>query len=400
MAQAIAFRDTDAEVSVKFRFARYNGPMSEISDELLEIAQELDSIQAEYDSPEIKAPLQKLENAANGIGKAWSGSWLGYHSRVYYRDFQTPPAGAHFSQEWGLMQYFTDGTTGEWREYEYDRVQKKIYELAGEPDLEAARALAKRTRNLISDKQTEIASLISTAQENKEDSFISKLRKDVEEIAIPTATNIVNGHLPQGKFISRDTVAIGQGFQSPPHLDVWADVIANRVPSTVCETLSRMAKQAAAHLVRREPNHVTGRAVGNNVFIGHGRSAAWRDLREFIQDRLGLSWDEFNRVPIAGITNTARLSQMLDDAGIAFLILTAEDEKADGTIQARMNVIHEAGLFQGRLGFTKAIILLEDGCEEFSNIKGLGQIRFPKGDIKQAFEEIRRVLEREGLLTP
>jgi len=63
------------------------------------------------------------------------------------------------------------------------------------------------------------------------------------------------------------------------------------------------------------------------------------------------------------------------------------------------NVVHEAGLFQGRLGFTKAIVLLEDGCEEFSNIKGLGQIRFPKGNVKQAFEEIRQVLEREGLLS-
>ena len=63
-----------------------------------------------------------------------------------------------------------------------------------------------------------------------------------------------------------------------------------------------------------------------------------------------------------------------------------------------MNVVHEAGLFQGRLGFTKAIVLLEEGCEEFSNIQGLGQIRFPKGNIAAAFEEIRRVLEREDLL--
>ena len=64
-----------------------------------------------------------------------------------------------------------------------------------------------------------------------------------------------------------------------------------------------------------------------------------------------------------------------------------------------MNVVHEAGLFQGRLGFTKAIVLLEEGCEEFSNIQGLGQIRFPKGNIAAAFEEIRRVLEREDLLS-
>lgn len=63
-----------------------------------------------------------------------------------------------------------------------------------------------------------------------------------------------------------------------------------------------------------------------------------------------------------------------------------------------MNIVHEAGLFQGRLGFTRAIVLLEKGCEEFSNIQGLGQIRFSKDNIKEAFEGIRRVLEREGLL--
>ncbi len=63
-----------------------------------------------------------------------------------------------------------------------------------------------------------------------------------------------------------------------------------------------------------------------------------------------------------------------------------------------MNVVHEAGLFQGRLGFTKAIVLLEEGCKEFTNIQGLGQIRFPRGRISSAFEEVRRVLEREGLI--
>ena len=89
---------------------------------------------------------------------------------------------------------------------------------------------------------------------------------------------------------------------------------------------------------------------------------------------------------------------MLDAAAFAFLILTAEDEQADGRLYARMNVVHEAGLFQGRLGFARAIVLLEDGYEEFSNIHGLGQIRFPTGDITAAFEEIRRVLEREGVI--
>jgi hypothetical protein len=50
------------------------------------------------------------------------------------------------------------------------------------------------------------------------------------------------------------------------------------------------------------------------------------------------------------------------------------------------------------LGFERAIILLEDGCEEFSNVQGLGQIRFPKGNVSAVFEDIRKVLEREGLV--
>jgi predicted nucleotide-binding protein len=89
---------------------------------------------------------------------------------------------------------------------------------------------------------------------------------------------------------------------------------------------------------------------------------------------------------------------MLDAAAIAFLVMTAEDEQADGTVRARENVVHEAGLFQGRLGFTRAIIVLEEGCEEFTNIQGLGQIRFSKGRIASAFEEVRKVLEREGVI--
>lgn len=68
------------------------------------------------------------------------------------------------------------------------------------------------------------------------------------------------------------------------------------------------------------------------------------------------------------------------------------------TLHARENVIHEVGLFQGRLGFERAIVVLEDGCTEFSNITGLGQIRFPRGQIRASFEECRSVLEREGLL--
>ena len=99
-----------------------------------------------------------------------------------------------------------------------------------------------------------------------------------------------------------------------------------------------------------------------------------------------------------GLHTIERLQQMLEKAEMAFLIMTAQNQYADDTLHASNNVIHEIGLFQGKLGFKKAIILLEEGCEEFSNIHGLIQIRFPKGNIKAAFEEIYRVLKREGII--
>lgn len=89
---------------------------------------------------------------------------------------------------------------------------------------------------------------------------------------------------------------------------------------------------------------------------------------------------------------------MLDSAAFALLVMTAEDEHADKSRHARENVIHEVGLFQGRLGFRRAIVLLEEGCAEFSNIQGLNQIRFPSGKIMAVSEDIRRVLEREKIL--
>ncbi|MGH3839348.1 MAG: TIR domain-containing protein [Pseudonocardiaceae bacterium] len=175
-----------------------------------------------------------------------------------------------------------------------------------------------------------------------------------------------------------------------------------RHPFKACEELIKTARRAADHIDRlsQRPEASGDRQRGTRVFIGHGRSPQWRELKDFISERLGLPYDEFNRVPVAGTTNVDRLSQMFDNAAVAFLVLTTEDEKADGTVMARQNVVHEAGLFQGRLGFSRAIIMLEDGCDQFSNVDGLGQIRFPAGNVRAKFEEVRQVLEREGLVRP
>ena len=140
-------------------------------------------------------------------------------------------------------------------------------------------------------------------------------------------------------------------------------------------------------------------SASSRAFIGHGHSPVWRELKDFLQERVGLTVDEFSRVSNAGRPTTERLAEMLDSATVAFLLMTGEDETAGGKTRARENVVHEVGLFQGRLGFTRAIVLLQDECEEFSNIVGLGQIRFRRDNISSAYEEIRMFLERENIIS-
>jgi predicted nucleotide-binding protein len=75
--------------------------------------------------------------------------------------------------------------------------------------------------------------------------------------------------------------------------------------------------------------------------------------------------------------------------------MTGEDEDKQGKFRVRDNVIHEAGLFQGHLGWSKAIVLLEEGAEEFSNIHGIQQIRFAHGHIASTFGEVLATIARE-----
>ena len=134
------------------------------------------------------------------------------------------------------------------------------------------------------------------------------------------------------------------------------------------------------------------------VFIGHGHSHMWRELKDFMVETVGLEYEEFNRISSAGKATSNRLKEMLEESCMAFLIMTGEDEQVDGSLRARDNVIHEVGLFQGKLGFEKAIILLEEGCEDFSNIHGITYIPFPKGKIEATFGEILKVLKRESII--
>jgi predicted nucleotide-binding protein len=99
--------------------------------------------------------------------------------------------------------------------------------------------------------------------------------------------------------------------------------------------------------------------------------------------------------PRAGLSVKEVLQKMLSESSFATLVLTGEDIHSDGETHARENIVHELGLFQGKLGFARAVVLLEEGVKEFSNIYGINQIRFSKGNIRETFGDILATIRRE-----
>lgn len=363
------------------------------STDLFKIANELDAY-IEYDSKEADALIE----AASEIGKSWSGSWLGYHSCIYYENFEDPPPGAVFSQEWGLMDSMSMGSRGSWHEYNFDDVVSLIYERANNPSIEELLESTRESEEAFDEAKASVLSIVHAGHDLENDKFLASLVKKIEDATLFDESDLIDYWRPKGQVISRDMVAIEKGQVIPPHFSVLAKANAATFPYKACKDLRKLIVRLASHIKNLEGKEVREERIGTNIFIGHGRSPDWREVKDFVSDRLQLPWDEFNRVPVAGVTNITRLAQMLEQASFAFLIMTAEDEQADGNHHARMNVIHEVGLFQGRLGFERAIVLLEDGCDEFSNIQGLGQLRFPKGNISAIFEDIRAILEREEII--
>ena len=128
------------------------------------------------------------------------------------------------------------------------------------------------------------------------------------------------------------------------------------------------------------------------IFIGHGRDPQWRDLKDHLHEKHGFYVEAYEIGARAGLT----VKDVLESS-FACLVMTGEDIALDGTVHARENVIHEAGLFQGRLGFRKAIVCKEEEVQEFSNIIGLAQVRFSKGGIKENYGDVLATIRREFL---
>lgn len=369
--------------------------MDDILDDLARCAARCERSARVFESDPIAPMCERLAEAARSVGRAWSGSWIGYHSYLYTEDLLPPPPYQQFDVDWGPQGDI-------WYEFEYEPIEREIMSRADVPDLAPIRDAVKLAQEAFEQSQQELIPTLDALLSEHDDLILRDLRKKIElQPRFVTRASFIKPMAPTS-WMTRDSVAMSQamqGLKTPHHIFFSGWLKEQQSHGLGAQGMARFARHAENYL--KQKYKMKGRTMAKTdgkIFIGHGRSLVWRDLKDFIQDRLGLAWDEFNREPTAGMSTKERLEAMLDNASFAFLVMTAEDEHADATLHARENVVHEVGLFQGRLGFRRSIVLLEEGCKEFSNITGLTQIHFPKGNLMSKSEELRRVLEREGIL--
>jgi predicted nucleotide-binding protein len=172
--------------------------------------------------------------------------------------------------------------------------------------------------------------------------------------------------------------------------------ITVRAPSRAeIEEIFAVFEESASAARLPEPPAPTVPKIVPTIFIGHGRSLQWRELKDHLQEKHEYRVVAYETGARAGHTIRDILVDMLEKSSFALLVMTAEDETSEGLMRARQNVVHEAGLFQGRFGFSRALMLLEKDLDLFSNVDGIQYLEYSKGNIKETFGDVLATLKRE-----
>lgn len=133
--------------------------------------------------------------------------------------------------------------------------------------------------------------------------------------------------------------------------------------------------------------------MNDSIFISHGHAELLKlQLKDFVREKLGKKAVILSDQPNNGMTIVEKLEAASEKCNKAIILLTKDDEMADGTMRGRQNVIHEIGFFQGKYGRRNVILLQEEGVESFTNISGIVYIQFNRDHFSEVFEQLRNEL--------
>ncbi|WP_202638155.1 PfkB family carbohydrate kinase [Bailinhaonella thermotolerans] len=147
----------------------------------------------------------------------------------------------------------------------------------------------------------------------------------------------------------------------------------------------------------RQAETPPGEVAPGGVCVVHAGNPQCGTVRRFLERDCGLATVELD---VSGVeTDVAAVTaRALAGCGFAVCLLAAGAAPPGGRARADQNIVYQAGVFQGRYGFGRVAILVEEGCDTFSNIAGLIQLDFRDGAVDATFFELERMLRREGFM--
>ncbi|EMF90127.1 hypothetical protein LEP1GSC005_3086 [Leptospira santarosai str. ST188] len=245
-----------------------------------------------FKSVSVQSEIQKLKDVAQELSTSWSDSWLGYHSTVYIRDFQPKTIDDFFDPECGLMQLFNSRTTSKWVAYEFKDVMNFIWQKskANRKRIETAVARNEQTFTEVKDS---IENTLDVLTDNHNSTTLQDFKIKLHEIRNKFSIIESVRALRPSQFRSRDDRALKEGPKTPPHIQIQAFIVEWNSTSTALTDLSKLCKRITSYVSLRQGDNMTNNS-GDRIFIGHDRSPTWKDLKDFLQDRLQLKWEEFS----------------------------------------------------------------------------------------------------------
>jgi sugar/nucleoside kinase (ribokinase family) len=167
------------------------------------------------------------------------------------------------------------------------------------------------------------------------------------------------------------------GFQLEDSINLALKMVSKKLTVTGAKTLDIFGG-----VIGQVADEIAYKHQEKAIFIGHGRDPIWREVESFLRQDLKVNveaWESdtrLNQFPIEV------LSALLDKTRFAILLMTAEDATDIGSVRARQNVLHEMGLFQGRLGFKNVIVLRDVGLEMPTNLEGWQMVEIDRQNIR------------------
>ena len=354
------------------------------SKKLFQIASVLDKY-ANYETSELDALIEAAEN----VGKSWSGSWLSFESTIYNRDFQPTD---EIYKRGSKPQYGAYGVllSADWQTYSSNRVKQYVNEKAGNPSTGRFSDDGKEATKAFKRAKSFALSFVYENFNTESDRFIQSWVGEIEELEIFTEDDFIEAQRSSEQKASKNrdarrnnssinmfrrrrntlgsrvgTVhkdspkAVEENTETPPHIAVLAKILATKQPFEACKVLNEQIVKLAIHMTSidetlletGESGHQTDRAdnisslegnpdriepldqspdttprtMGSDVFIVHGHDEAAKHVAARFVERLGLDAIILDEQVSRGQTIIEKLEQKASNADFAIVLLTPDD---------------------------------------------------------------------------